>query len=653
MKLADLNLLPEDEQERLLALGKGAELPFSIDATIADLFRERARSSPDVLAVVFDSSSLTYRQLDEWSDRVAAELTASDVIGPDRVAALCFNRSVEMVVAIMAVWKMGGAYVPIDPETPDERVQYMLSDTDARVVLCSEEHRGRMTGLATASAGIAIIALDGPRGRALRDSEPRVPTTSRGQAGDLAYVIYTSGTTGKPKGVMIESRAVVNHVAVISNLYGFHDKPGEEVMLQALNYAFDGGVVPMVLALLTGNTLLLVPDHLWLEGDKFTAYLNTHAVTHINGTPTLYRHVELGTVPSLKRMVVGGEALDVNCFRKMRSANDVPVFNEYGPTEATISTTSYAVREFDLAIGRPQRNAWLLVLDETLRLVPVGGLGEIFLTGPGLARGYLNLPDLTADKFVKNPFQTDAEKSDLTWGPEGRNARLYRTGDIARWRSDGVLEYVGRNDSQIKVRGFRVELAEVESAISAYPGVVESVVLPGESGEPFDSAPEVTTLVGYYVSDVPLDADALSSHLERKLPSYMVPHTLLHLTALPMTVNGKLDTRALRELQPAVQSEHVVARTELEAKFRDIVSAIIGGVDPEHIGMQDDLFTLGLNSILVVKLISRLKNELEVEISVPTLFMYPTIAELLSCPDVGLPTPARESAHDGSLAVAK
>ncbi len=283
----------------------------------------------------------------------------------------------------------------------------------------------------------------------------------------------------------------------------------------------------MVLALLTGNTLLLVPDQLWLDGENFTAYLNTHGVTHINGTPTLYRHVDLGAVPSLERMIVGGVALDVTCFRKMRSANDISIFNKYGPTECTISTTSYAVREFDLAIGRPQSNGWILVLDETLRPVPVGGLGEIFLTRPGLARGYLNLPELNAEKFIKNPFQTDTEKSDLSWGPEGRNARLYRTGDVARWRSDGVLEYVGRNDSQIKVWCFRVELAEVESVISTYPGVEQSVVLPGECAEPFGSATEVTTLVGYYVSEVSLDPDGLVRHLERMLPSYMVPRALV------------------------------------------------------------------------------------------------------------------------------
>jgi amino acid adenylation domain-containing protein len=635
MKLTDLNFLPNNEQQRLVTLGKGGVLPFSVDSTIAEVFRRRASAFPDVPAVVFESTSLTYRQLDEWSDRLAGELASSHGVGPDQIVALCFNRSIEMIVAAVAVWKAGGAYAPIEPETPDERVRYMLSDTGTRVVLCSEQHRSRIETL----GGTAVLAVDGPQGRALRDREPQA---SGVQAGHLAYVIYTSGTTGKPKGVMIENRSVVNHVSVISTLYGFHEKPGEEVMAQALNFAFDGGVVPMVLALMTGNTLLVVPDKLWLDSEKFTAYLNTHGVTHVNGTPTLYRHVDLGAVPSLKRMIVGGESLDVSCFRRMRRANGVPIFNEYGPTEATISVTSYAVREYDLAIGRPQSNVRMLVLNEALRPVPVGGLGELFIAGPGLARGYLNLPELTAEKFIKNPFQTDSEKADLSWGPEGHYGRLYRTGDVVRWRTDGAMEYVGRNDSQIKVRGFRVELAEIESAINTYPGVRQSVVLPGESGE-LDAATEVTTLVGYYVSEVPLDGGELVRHLERQLPSYMVPHTLLHLTALPTTVNGKLDTRALRALQLDVHGEHVGPRTELETKIRDIVSEVIR-VGSEHIGMQDDLFGLGLNSILVVKLITRLKNDLGVDISIPSLFMYPTIAELVANLAIGSPAAAAAAA---------
>jgi amino acid adenylation domain-containing protein len=634
MKLTDLNFLPNNEQQQLVSLGKGGVLLFSFHSTIAEVFRRQANASPDVPAVVLESASLSYRQLDEWSDRLAGELASSHGVGPDQIVVLCFNRSIEMIVAAVAVWKAGGAWAPIEPETPDERVRYILSDTGTRVVLCSEQHRRRIETL----GGTAVLALDGPQGRAQRDRETQELRQSHAKASDLAYVIYTSGTTGKPKGVMIENRSVVNHVSVISKLYGFHEKPGEEVMAQALSFAFDGGVVPMVLALMTGNTLLVVPDRLWLDSEKFTAYLNTHGVTHINGTPTLYRHVDLGAVPSLNRMIIGGELLDVSCFRRMRLANGVPIFNEYGPTEATISVTSHAVREYDLAIGRPQSNVWMLVLNEALRPVPVGGLGELFIAGPGLARGYLNLPELTAKKFIKNPFQTDSEKADHSWGPEGRYGRLYRTGDIARWRTDGVMEFVGRNDSQIKVRGFRVELAEIESAINTYPGVRQSVILPGESGE-LDAATEVTTLVGFYVADVPLDGGELVRHLERQLPSYMVPHILLHLTAVPTTVNGKLDTRALRALQPDVQGEHVAPRTELEAKIRDIVSEVIH-VGSEHIGMQDDLFGLGLNSILVVKLITRLKNDLGVEISIPKLFMYPTIAELTANLAVGSPAAA-------------
>lgn len=629
MKLADLNLLPDDEQERLLHESTGPELSFPAEATIAQVFRERAAASPDVRAVVFTNSSLTYRELDDWSDRLAGELIASHGTAPGQVVALCLNRGIEMTVAIIAVWKAGAAYVPIDPETPDERVRYMLNDTAAPVVLCGDAHEGRMQRIA---ADAAVLAVDGPWGRAVRERVAAAPPKRDAHAGSLAYVIYTSGTTGKPKGVMIENRSVVNHVAVISDLYGFAGTPGQEVMLQGLNYAFDGGVVPMVLALLTGNTLLHVPDQMWLEGARFTAYLRDNGVTHVNGTPTFYKHLGLGEVPSLKRMVVGGEALDAACFREMTRVNKVPVFNEYGPTEATISTTSHAAREYDLAIGRPQSNSSVLILDEALRIVPVGAVGEIFLGGPGLARGYLNLPEATADKFVPNPFQSEAEKADVAYGPDGRNARLYRTGDLARRRSDGALEYVGRNDSQIKVRGFRVELAEIEATLNEHPGVTQSAVLPAETGRQREPAAEVTSLVGYYVAEASADADEILRHLKLELPSYMVPAELVHVDALPMTVNGKLDVKALHALRPALDSDGVAPRTELEGKMQEIVAGIIG-LEPARVGVEDDLFLLGLNSILVVQLISALNDELGVDLAVPSLFMYPTIAELTEIPE--------------------
>ncbi|MEU7206532.1 non-ribosomal peptide synthetase [Streptomyces sp. NPDC045470] len=631
MKLADLNLLPDHEQERLLQESKGPELSFPAEATIVQVFRERAAAAPDVRAVVFSDSSLTYQELDDWSDRLAGELITSHGVAPGQLVALCLERGIEMTVAVLAVWKAGAAYVPIDPETPDERVRYLLDDTAAPVVLCGEVHQGRVARIAV---GAAIRAVDGPWGRAVREGATAAPTKAEAHAKDLAYVIYTSGTTGKPKGVMIENRSVVNHVAVISDLYGFAGKPGREVMLQALNYAFDGGVVPMVLALLTGNTLLHVPDRLWLEGEKFTACLRANGVTHVNGTPTFYKHLGLGEVPSLKRMVVGGEALDAACFREMTRANKVPVFNEYGPTEATISTTSHAVREYDLAIGRPQSNSSVLILDEALRIVPVGAVGEIFLGGPGLARGYLNLPEATAEKFVPNPFQSEVEKADVADSPDGRNARLYRTGDLARRRSDGALEYIGRNDSQIKVRGFRVELAEIEAILNEHPGVKQSAVLPAEVASHRGAAAEVASLVGYYVAETPADPDEILRHLKLALPSYMVPTELVHVDALPMTVNGKLNVKALHALRPAPESDGAAPRTELEGKIQEIVASIIG-LEPVDVGVEDDLFGLGLNSILVVQLISALNDELGIDLAIPSLFMYPTIAELTETPEFG------------------
>ncbi|MFF5563666.1 amino acid adenylation domain-containing protein [Streptomyces sp. NPDC012623] len=631
MKIGDLNLLPGDERDRLIALGRGADRPFPAEKTIAEVFRERAGASPDSTAVVLGDARLTYRELDAWSDRVACDLVEEHGIGPDRLVALCFSRSIEMIVAIMSVWKAGGAYVPLDPEIPDGRARYILEETAASVVLSGDEHRPRMERLTASSDGTAVRVFDGPWLRSRQGGDHPVPQVTGAGAGDLAYVIFTSGTTGTPKGVAIENRSVLNHVCVSAARYGM-TASGEEVVLQLLNYAFDGGVYPMILALLTGNTLLLTPPQLWSRSEEFTDYLNTHGVTHINGTPTFFQHMGLGTVPSLKRLVVGAEALDTACFREMTRANEVPVFNEYGPTEATISTVSYLVREFDLAIGRPHDNSHVLVLDKSLRAVPTGAVGEVFLAGAGLARGYLNQPELTAEKFIANPFQSDAEKADLSYGDQGRNARLYQTGDLARWRLDGVLDYVGRNDSQIKVRGFRVEVAEVEAVIDEHPGVTQSVVLPAGPAEHHPGAAGADSLVGFYVADTPLAPEELLPHLELKLPAYMVPGVLVHVTELPMTANGKLDTQALRDLQPVAQGGGAAPRTELETKVQALVAEIIG-VEPDRVGLDDDLFRLGLNSMLVIKLINRLETDLEISITIASLFAYPTIAELMASPD--------------------
>ena len=633
MKIADLNLLSDEERSRLIDMGRGVTRPFPADKTIAEIFREQVDVSPTSLAVVCETERLTYQELDDWSDRVATNLIQEYGVGPDRRVALCFGRGIEMIVAIISVWKAGGAYVPMAPDTPSERARFMVQDAGACVVICGEEQLTSAEWLSTTPGNTPVTTLDGLRHAGPPGENQETMPESRSDASDLAYIIYTSGTTGTPKGVMIENRSVVNHVWALCAHYEIN-KPGEEVVVQLLNYAFDGGVLPMILALLTGNTLLVAPDQLWLDGERLTKYLNEHGATHINGMPTFFKQVDLGEIPSLKRLIVGGEALDADCFRKMKAMAEVPVFNEYGPTETTISTISQTVREYDLAIGRPHYNAHVLILDDALRPVPVGAVGEIFVGGPALARGYLNQPELTGEKFIDNPFQSEDERADLSHGPQGRNARLYRTGDLARWRSDGVLDLVGRNDSQVKLRGFRVELGEIESVISTYPGVSQSVVLPDEAAEePLGNGADTHSLTGYYVAETPLDHDEIRQHLSRMLPSYMVPSTLVHTIELPlMAVSGKLDTQALRALNPASSTNSVEPRTELETKLRELVASVIE-IEPERVGMTNDIFQLGLNSILVTKLKARILSEIGISVNLASLFDYPTISELAESPD--------------------
>lgn len=632
MKIADLKLLSDDEQQRILRDSEGPHLSFPTDATLAQLFRERAASVPDAIAVVYNDASVTYKELDSWSDQLAAELVNNYVAGSDRLVALCLDRSIEMTASIIAVWKAGAGYVPISPDAPIERARYILEDTAPIVVLCSAVQQEQMERLLPES--IAVRAVDGAWGDEVRHSGAVLPTGISADATDLAYVIYTSGTTGRPKGVMVENRSVVNYVYVIDDLYGLSTGPAKETMLQALSYAFDGGVVPMVLALLTGNTLVHVDDQLWLDSERFTAYLRDNNVTYMNGTPTFYKHLSLGAVPSLKRMVVGGESLDGACLREMTRANNLEVSNEYGPTEATISTTSYPVREHDLAIGRPLANSFVFVLDEALRIVPIGAVGEIYLGGPGVARGYLNMPGETAERFIPNPYQSDEDKRDTCWSGEGRNARIYKTGDLARRRFDGALEYVGRNDSQIKVQGFRVEPAEIESVLNDFPGVRQSSVIPSANREETEPVDGSTSVVGFYVSSSPLDENGIFNYLRANLPAYMIPSELVKIDAYPVTNNGKLDLEKLHELLPGVNAEDGAPRSELEDKLRGVVADVLG-VEVAQVGIQDDLFMLGLNSILVIQLISALNMELGISLSVPSLFLAPTVAELAELPEFG------------------
>lgn len=429
----------------------------------------------------------------------------------------------------------------------------------------------------------------------------------------LAYVIYTSGTTGKPKGVMIEHKGVVSLKYSLTEKYQLGHKNQPEVILQFANYVFDPSVEQFVLALLNGYTLLLVPNKLWLECGKFYDYLNRHKVTHIHATPSFLEQYNFSKIQSVIRIISGGEVLTKECYNKLLLGYQ-NIVNEYGPTETTITAMVEMIHDEGFTIGRPVGNTTAYILDNNLIPRPIGAIGELYIGGGSLARGYLNLSELTKEKFINNPFQTKQDKR------LNKNDRLYQTGDLVRYLSDGRIEYICRNDFQVKIRGYRIELGEIESKLSSYPKVKQSVVLAhGHNGNEY--------LVGYYVSDKKLNEEEIFKYLNSNLPEYMVPNSLIWVDKLPLTFNGKLDRQSLPRPELTDTTSYVAPSNEIENQLCKILSIVLN-LDINKISVNDDFFKLGGNSISLISLTNKINNLYKIDLPVSQLFFNRTISKI-------------------------
>ncbi|CAA7197625.1 Tyrocidine synthase 1 [Chryseobacterium potabilaquae] len=424
-------------------------------------------------------------------------------------------------------------------------------------------------------------------------------------SGDLSYVIYTSGTTGKPKGVMIEHKNVVNLIeqqSVIFNLDTVHSSSHPQKMaLWYANYVFDAHVWDVYSVLSFGHTLHLISKEIQTDLSLLHTYIVENRI-QIATIPPVLLTTEL--ILPLDTLIVAGDTTHpevMECYRR----EGVDVINAYGPTESSVCATYHHYHEDDnaLNIGQPITNTTTYVLDEYLRPVPIGAIGELYIGGAGLSRGYLNLPELTEERFLVNPFQSEDEKE------IGYNDRMYKTGDLARYLANGDLEYIGRNDFQVKIRGYRIELGEIESALLSYEGIRQSIVLAKENSS------GLKYLVGYYVSDTSFNPEDLSVYLSGLLPEYMVPSAYVHLELFPMTLNGKLDRRALPEPNFTGDKEYIAPTTVLEKQLAEIYSEVLG-LPVESIGLHDDFFRLGGNSIMAIKLISKIHQGLGLQASV-------------------------------------
>ncbi|HSF38968.1 MAG TPA: amino acid adenylation domain-containing protein [Thermoanaerobaculia bacterium] len=614
--------------ERAQLLGEGLEVlaaggAVAEGACLHHLFEERADRAPSATAVVLDLAELTYGELERRANRLAHYLMRCGV-GPEVPVCLCLDRSLEMVVALLAVLKAGGAYVPLDPAYPAERLAFLLEDAGrgvARPLLVGRSRELSALSAGLPGSGLRVLDLDADRERIAAESADRPAVDVCG--GNLAYIIYTSGSTGRPKGVPVSHANVVRLLTATEPWFAFDE---HDVWTLFHSCAFDFSVWEIWGALAYGGRLVVVPRSVSRAPEKLYELLSTEGVTVLNQTPSVFRQVVLAdaTDPlplSLRFVIFGGEALEPGTLRPwfQRHGDGSPrLVNMYGITETTVHVTYRPVTCADLAgpsaIGQPIPDLRLHLLDRRMQPVPVGVPGEIFVGGPGLARGYLHRPGLTAARFVPDPF-----------GEPG--GRLYRSGDLAIRRPDATgrldLEYLGRIDHQVKIRGFRIELGEIEAALGSHPEVRETVVLAHQEGAS-------ARLVAYVVprgKGAPGAAE-LREFLGRKLPEHMIPAVFVPLDALPLTTNGKVDRRALPSPDPeqrATPAAPAAPRTPTERALVEIWREVLG---VREVGVHDDFFELGGHSLLETRLASRVRDRFRVELSLAQVFNAPTVAAL-------------------------
>ncbi|MEU9568263.1 amino acid adenylation domain-containing protein, partial [Streptomyces sp. NPDC048161] len=590
------DILTTDERHQVLTEWNDTvhEVP---DTTLPELFAAQAARTPDALALIDGGTELTYAQLDARANRLA-RLLVDRGVRPGGTVAVALPRSVELVVALLAVHKAGAAYLPLDLDYPAERLAFMRADARPDLVLDDLDAIAALTGTA---------AADGTEHGPSVALSPELP----------AYVIYTSGSTGRAKGVVIPQRGVVNRLLWMQDTYRL---AADDRVLQKTPSSFDVSVWEFFWPLITGATLVMAAP----QGHKDPAYLaeliRTQGITTAHFVPSMLdvflAEPTAAQCTALRRVICSGEALSAGLTERFRSTLGAELHNLYGPTEASIDVTAWPCLTDTgvVPIGRPVWNTRTYVLDAALRPVPPGVAGELYLAGTQLALGYLDRPGLTAERFVADPY-----------GAAG--SRMYRTGDLARWTPEGVLEFLGRSDDQVKIRGFRIELGEIENALMGHPSVGAAVVVARQG-----------RLAAYLVppagTEAMPDTEAIRVHLGTSLPAYMVPAAFVTLPELPLTANGKLDRRALPEPDFARMVSGREPRTERE---RALCAAFADVLGLDTVGADDDFFRLGGHSLLVMRLVSRIRDRLGMEIAVRTVFDAPTPAGLAAHVDADAP----------------
>jgi amino acid adenylation domain-containing protein len=607
--ILDLPLLESSERDQLLLAWNDTKRDYPSEKCTHQIFEERVELSPEAVAVVFEEQQLTYRELNNRANQLAHYLRHLGV-GPEVLVGICVERSIEMVVGLLGILKAGGAFVPLDPDYPKERLSFMLADTQIAVLLTQDRLRNKLP-----EYGAPVLCLDSGQAEIAQEST-ETPAQFVSPV-NLAYVIYTSGSTGRPKGAMNSHRGLCNRLHWMQQAYQLSEV---DRVLQKTPFSFDVSVWEFFWPLITGSRLVMARSGGHQDSRYLVELIMQQQITTLHFVPSMLRlfleEPEIESCKSLRQVICSGEALSFDLQERFFERISVKLHNLYGPTEASIDVTYWECQKRStraiVPIGRPIANTQIYILDKLQNAVPVAVPGELHISGEGLGRGYFNRPELTAEKFVPNPFS----------GKPGQ--RLYKTGDLARYLPDGNIEFLGRIDHQVKVRGFRIELGEIETVLTAHPGVRESVAIVRED------EPGKKRLVAYVVArnECAPTTSELRGYLKDKLPDYMIPSGFMMLDALPLTPNGKLDSKALPALdqtRPELTEGFVAPRNTAEQTIAQIWAQVL---EVDSVGVNDNFFDLGGHSLLATQVMSRLREAFQIEIVLRALFENPTVAEL-------------------------
>ncbi|MEO1764978.1 MAG: non-ribosomal peptide synthetase, partial [Cyanobacteria bacterium J06629_18] len=606
-------------RHKILVEWNQTQLDYPSDKCIHQLFEEQVAKTPDAVAIIWKDQQLTYQQLDNRANQLANYLQTLG-IKPDSKVGICIERCLEMVVGILGILKAGGAYVPLDPAYPQERLSHMLNDSGVSVLLTTENLLSQIPDNKARQ-----ICLDRDWDK-LISQQSQQPPHSDVKSNNLAYIIYTSGSTGKSKGVMIEHNSLVNFTTTATKEYQINNN---DRILQFASISFDVAVEEMYISLTNGATLILRTNDFLTSGSQMLQKCNQWGITVLD-LPTAYWHQIASDLAnnqshhksSLRLVIIGGEAVIPEKVRTWyefcKSQKSPELINVYGPTEATVVVTKCKLSESinqdsglaEMTIGRPFGNVKIYILDSCLNPVPIGVPGELHIGGVCLARGYHNRPDLTEQKFIPDPFNP--------------GMRMYKSGDLARFLSNGNIDFLGRIDHQVKIRGFRIELGEIETVLNQHFSVKQAIVIPTE----YDAGDK--RLIGYIV---PKDSQVattkeLKDFLKTKLPDYMVPSGFVFLDALPLTPNDKVDRKALPLPDKSnlnLQQDYLAANTDIESKLVTLWEQAFA-IQP--IGIQDDFFDLGGNSLMATSMVAEIENLFDKKFNQAIFFQAPTIQQL-------------------------